>query len=461
MKAWEYALQMRKSAQPVLDEKGSWTESVDFSIFPKKLVELFWQSNVPGSKAPECLIAGAIQSMENMGRNVNQAESLFEFGLELLKQGKIDRLKPITSSIFKNLREATVDTNHPYHRYNRPLEWETISADFPKDYPEQITDLYDKILGGWLGQIAGASMGTKLEGYTGEVLERCFGPKLGYYIERPDTYNDDITYEIAFLEALKENDVLTSHEIASKWLELIPFGWSAEYIALENLKMGIFPPQSGRFNNPFQEWIGAQMRCMVHGLLRPARPKEAAYLAYLDSCISHSGNGVYGGIHSAVMTSLAFVQNDVRNLIEESKKYVPKNTEFEDVLTDIIEKCKNNNSWRSIRSTIEEKFKRYNWIHVYPNLCCVITALWYGEGDFDETMRIVSALGYDVDCNAGEIGTILGVIKGAHNLPDRWVTPLGNRLQTYLNGFEDVKITDLARLTVDMTAKADLLFCGI
>lgn len=458
MKAWEYEAQMRASAEPVLNEKGSWAESVNLNIFPTKLVELFWKSHVPGSNAPECLIAGAIQSVENMGRDVRKAETLFEHGLELLNHGKMDQLKSVTSLIFKYLREASIDEDHPYHKYNRPLDWQAISTDFPKDNAKQRINSYDKTLGGWLGQIAGASMGTRFEGYRGEVLERYFGKDLGYYIGTVDTYNDDITYEIAFLQALKENSMITSTNIALKWLELIPFGWSAEYIALENLKMGIFPPESGQFNNPFQEWIGAQMRCMVHGLVCPGRPKDAAYLAYLDSCVSHSGNGVYGGIHSAVMTSLAFIHNDVRRIIEESTKYVPRNTEFEHVLVDIIEKCKKNNSWQDVRSMIEKDFKKYNWIHVYPNLCCVIVSLWYGEGDFDETMRIVFALGYDVDCNAGEVGTILGVVKGAHELPDRWVIPLGDNLHTYISSFETIKITDLARLTMNMTTKVESLF---
>lgn len=458
MKAWKYESDMRKTACPGLSHESTWMNSVQLDIFPNKLVELFWKSKVPGSSAPECLMAGAIQSTENMGRDVVEAEKLFEKGLELLDEGRIDLLKPVTSSIFKSLREATIISDHPYHSYMRPLDWQSISVDFPDDNTTLKTNLYDRILGGWLGQIAGASMGTKFEGYTGEMLEKSFGTQLGYYVGTPDTYNDDITYEIAFLQALKENDILTSEKISFKWLELIPFGWSAEYIALENLKAGIFPPQSGEFNNPFQEWIGAQMRCMVHGLLRPGRPKEAAYLAYLDSRISHSGNGLYGGVHSAVMTSLAFLHNDVRDLVKESTKYVPRDTEFEHVLTDIINECERNNTWRNVKSSIEKRFEKYNWIHVYPNLCCVITSLWYGEGDFDKTMYIVSSLGYDVDCNAGEIGTILGVMKGADGLPNRWIAPLGNILQTYVKGFENIEITNLARLTVDLVAKAETLF---
>lgn len=172
-------------------------------------------------------------------------------------------------------------------------------------------------------------MGTAVEGYTHDALIHAFGDKLGTYLYKPSTINDDITYEIAFLltyEELKEH--LTSKDIALNWVAYIPFGWSAEYVALENLKRGIYPPLSGRIANPYQEWIGAQMRCMVQGLVSPGEPCKAARLAFLDSQISHSGNGIYGGIHSAVLTSLAFVYDEPRSIIKKSLEYIPEGTEF-------------------------------------------------------------------------------------------------------------------------------------
>src|SRR3712207_8823928 len=56
----------------------------------------------------------------------------------------------------------------------------------------------------------------------------------------------------------------SSKDIAKEWVGLIPAGWSAEDIALKNIRMGIFPPESGYKNNPYREWIGAQMRSEEH-----------------------------------------------------------------------------------------------------------------------------------------------------------------------------------------------------
>ncbi len=451
VKAWEYEFSLRTSARPTA-LSSTWQQVNEFQIFSDELVKLFWKSEVPGSRAPECLIAGAIQSVENMGMDVSTAEKLFKKGLQLLEENKFDQLKSITSLILKELREAPKLANHPYHSFKRPLEWEEISKGFPKEN-FKLESIKEKILGGWLGQIAGASMGTKLEGYFGEVLEETYGEQLGYYLQEPDTYNDDITYELAVLKTIEETGRLDAIELAKKWIELIPFGWSAEYVALENLKSGIFPPMSGWFNNPFQEWIGAQMRCMVHGLLNPARPFDACYSAYLDSIISHSGNGVYGGIHCAALTSLSFVYNDTRKLLIESMKFIPKGTELEYIASKVLSWCAVSTDWREVREKVQEQFKQYNWIHLYPNFCCVITALWFGNGNFDESMRVISAMGYDVDCNAGEVGTVLGIINGANNMPKKWVEPLRDELRTYVRGFEKVNITKLAEMNYSIILK--------
>lgn len=66
------------------------------------------------------------------------------------------------------------------------------------------------------------------------------------------------------------------------------------------------------------------MRCMVQGLLSPGDPYKAAKLAFIDSQVSHSGNGIYGGIHAAVLTSLAFVFNDPKNNQGVSSIHSPK-----------------------------------------------------------------------------------------------------------------------------------------
>ncbi len=454
MKAWEIEHNLRMHAKPEKTFKPKWEGIDSFEEFYDSIIRLFWKSNVPGSGAPECLMAGAVQSVENMGKDVTESEALLEKGLAFLNKDDSAPLRAITSEIFFFLNRSIKIREHPYHKFIRPIEWDKISKGFPpdKDYKLNIAELKKKIYGGWIGQICGASMGTFIEGYNHKNLVEAFGNSLGGYLREPDTVNDDITYEIAFLLAYEENKGnVTSEDIAKKWISYIPFGWSAEYMALENLKRGIYPPLSGQLSNPFQEWIGAQMRCMVQGLLSPGKPYKAAKLAFLDSQISHSGNGIYGGIHSAVLTSLAFIYSDVKELLVKSLEYLPENTEFRYLAEKVIKWCKLEDNWEEVYYNVEIYFKKYNWIHLYPNTAAVITSIWFGNGNFKESMKIAASFGYDVDCNAGEVGTILGVELGIDRIDSKWYMPFNNILKTYMKEYKELKISELADRTVNCT----------
>lgn len=167
-------------------------------------------------------------------------------------------------------------------------------------------------------------MGTQLEGYTAENIKKKFGDVTGY-LREPETYNDDITYELAFLEGFcQKGYAITAEDIAQQWLALITDGYSAEEIALSNLRRGILPPESGIIGNYFYDWIGAQMRTAIHGMVAPGNPKLAAKLAVYDSMISHSNNGMIGGMFNAILVSLSFVEKDTKVLLQKTISLLPQ-----------------------------------------------------------------------------------------------------------------------------------------
>ena len=47
-----------------------------------------------------------------------------------------------------------------------------------------------------------------------------------------------------------------------------------------------------------------------------------------------------------------------------------------------------------------------------PNHALIIHALLYGDGDFRRTQMIVNTSGWDTDCNAANVGCILGIRGG-------------------------------------------------
>jgi len=240
---------------------------------------------------------------------------------------------------------------------------------------------------------------------------------------------------------------MTSEQLGWEWVRQIPFGWSAEWMALRNLALGIKPPQSGDWQNPYSDWIGVQMRGMINGLLAPAWPMEAIRLAHIDGVVSHSRNGVYGGMFAAVLTSLAFVEHDIRDLIKRGMDYLPQKSEYMAVVRDVLAIAESESDPAAAWKHMDKRIERYNWIHAYPNLAADLFAMWYGGGDFTKTMSLLAQAGNDVDCNAGLVGTVLGVLSG---VPEKWAAPIGDLLETYIKGKEKLSIKDLARQTAEM-----------
>ena len=457
--AWKIERELRLSTIP-LDRRtheSNWYTSD--TVFPTgdDLVALFWHSSVPGSGAPEIPYLEMVQAMGNKGYNVSKAEILLHEGLAMAESCRIAHggkpspdLRALTAELLHEIHYAPRDLSHPYWRYEHPQEWNEVREAMPAatvsetGRPPLPGDLEARIHAGWLGQLAGGAFGTAIEGYHSEQLHKVYG-RIDEYITEPETTNDDVVYELAFLDALeKHGRNLTSCDIALEWIRQIPFGWSAEWIALHNLADGIFPPESGSWHNPYSNWIGAQMRGMVCGLVSPAWPMEAARLAYLDGVVSHAENGVYGEIYAAVLTSLAFNLSNPRTLIINAAEFIPAKSEYAAVLTKCFETVRSCAEPEAAWQELDIYFERYNWIHAYPNIAAVITALWFGNCDMTESFRILAHAGLDVDCNAGLVGTVIGIING---ISDKWGKPLNDTLETYLAGKEHLSIQALANTT--------------
>jgi len=214
------------------------------------------------------------------------------------------------------------------------------------------------------------------------------------------------------------------------------------------------PPESGSYNNPFNEWIGAQMRGAICGMLAPGDPKLAAELAWKDGEVSHISNGILGEVLNAVMTSLAFVEKDVKKIVETAVNIIPKDSEYYSVVKFALDKCKESNSWQEALEVCEERYKKYNWIHTYPNACAEIIALWFGQGDYEETLYIVTMSGIDVDCNAAQIMPIIGIQKGMKNIPERLIHPAFDKLITYMRDYKELTLDELIEKTVRSIKKA-------
>ena len=449
--AWEIERELRENAEPV-DRREVGSEWFDAEFTPPAgddLIDLFWKTQVPGSRAPEIAYVEMVQAKANLGFDVSGAEELLPEGLVLHEAGKVDDLRALTAALMAAILDAPLDMESDYHTYDHPQTWagirEAMSAEASEDLPPlDESRMADLIHQGWVGQLAGGAFGTAIEGYTSEQIAKVYG-RVDAYITAPETMNDDVVYELALLDAIeKQGKSLTSQDIAREWVRQIPFGWSAEWVALRNLNLGLTPPESGAWHNPYHDWIGGQMRGMICGMLAPAFPMQAARLAVMDGVVSHALNGVYGELFAAVLTSLAFTAEDPKDLIRAALPYLPQRSEYMAVVQGTLDVLQEKDTPEEAWPVLDQRLIKYNWIHAYPNIAADLLAMWYGEGDFTKTMSLLALAGNDVDCNAGLVGNLLGLMDG---VPEKWAAPIGDLLETYLKGKEKMSIRKLSEKT--------------
>ncbi|MCR5067957.1 MAG: ADP-ribosylglycohydrolase family protein [Erysipelotrichaceae bacterium] len=456
-KPWELQRELLCSVEPCYqadDNETIWEENASG---PENLQDIFtklyWHSQVPGSRAPESICLAYLQAMENRGYNCEGGMELVERGYKAYEEDDIVELHKLMYDIFRLADNAPKDEKSDYWKqtFYDSFEEYAKAVRFPEvadvDMGEQ---LVNKLHAGWLGQIIGGAYGTCIEGYTGENIRKKYG-KVDRYIRKPNTYNDDITYELALLLAYKEHGKKTTAlDIAREWISRIPTGWSAEDMALRNLKAGILPPESGRYHNAFNEWIGAQMRGAIAGQLYPGNVYEAARCAWMDASISHDRNGILGEVFNAVMTSMAFYEKDIRKIVRDAIELMPEDSEYGQVVRFAWQQCETHDNYYDAWMPCELKYQKYNWIHAYPNAAAEVVALYFGNGDFTETLACCGGCGMDVDCNAAQISTIVATINGIDGIDEYWKKPIGDELDTYVRGLKKMSIRALAEMTAEV-----------
>jgi ADP-ribosylglycohydrolase len=351
---------------------------------------------------------------------------------------------------------------------------------------------YNKVYGSWLGRVAGDFVGAPVEFHPIIDIRTKYG-EITYYPEpiNLDYVNDDEMYEICALIALEKNGInLSSRDIAQEWIDLLyTMNFTAEKVALENLRSGINPPESGIQNNPFYDAIGAQMRADIWGQITPGCPKIAKEYAELDGIVSHSGIGIEGEVFVAVLISQAFFEDNIEDNINSALKSIPSEDESRytqmvleakslyEQIPDNFKKARRKllRYWNKIRTeelipeTPPSDKKRISYlteinlekdsipdVHVLPNIGIIILSLLYGAQDEDPLGRsicIAAMMGLDTDCNCGNIGAILGAQLGVDKIPKKWKEPLQDTFSTYVKGYEKWKISELARRIAEIGKK--------
>ena len=329
-----------------------------------------------------------------------------------------------------------------------------------------------------MGRCAGCSLGKPVEGWRRGRIERYLRlvdayPLSDYFpviepfpegLTLRDNYtetakgnihymarDDDIDYTILGLHYLERFGLgFTADDVAGTWVSRLPFHmvYTAERAAYRNIVDDLRPPESARYRNPYREWIGAQIRADAFGYVCPGWPEKAAEFAFRDATVSHVKNGVYGEMWVAAMLAAALVSEDLDAVLRAGLAEIPSGSRLAGAVQDTIAARQRYPTWQGAWDALMVKYGHYHGVHTINNAVIVLLGLLYGDMDLNRSISIAVMGGLDTDCNGATVGSIIGALLGADALPDKWIAPLGDRVTSYVIGYFDNQISELACRTL-------------
>lgn len=310
----------------------------------------------------------------------------------------------------------------------------------------------EQIYAGWLGKMIGIRQGALIEGWTSQKIQETYGEIEGYFTHYDGKLfaaDDDSNGPVFFLRALtdkKNGSTMSEKDVAEALLNYAPFehgffwwggyGISTEHTAYLNLRNGMEAPESGSIKQNghiVAEQIGGQIFIDCWGLVSPGNPKQAADLARKAASVTHDGEGVFGGIFIACCISAAFDKKTISEVLETGLQYIPAESAYAKMVRDVQRfHEKNQDNWRICLSWVQKNYgydKYGGNCHIIPNAAIIVLSLLYGEGGFSKTLNICNMCGWDTDCNAGNVGAIMGVFAGMDGIDfSKWAEELKDLL---------------------------------
>ncbi|MDX2558277.1 ADP-ribosylglycohydrolase family protein [Streptomyces sp. TX20-6-3] len=264
--------------------------------------------------------------------------------------------------------------------------------------------------------------------------------------------DDDLNYPLLNLLLLQRHGRgFTTADVARLWLDELPAGrtFTAERVAYRNLLDGIESPLTAVHRNPFREWIGAQIRADVHGWTHPGDPVAAAEQAYRDATLTHTANGVYGAMFvAATLAAAATGTADVHRSLAEGLAVIPPRSRLAQAVRRGIGLARDTPDFDTVVDRLHSELGGYHWVHAVPNAAVLAAALTHADGDFTRSICAAVSGGWDTDSNGATAGSVAGLLAGhPDRLPERWTTPLKNRLATSVPSFDGIGFDTLAELT--------------
>ena len=415
------------------------------------------------------------------GLDVEQYKDLFT-QIQNMPRGMVQ--KQFGDSLFELVKSLKIRKGYKYIEPSELDEIKSLRKAYKLNIKPQKQGDYNKVYGAWMGRICGCMLGKPIECIRTNVLVP-FLKETGNYPMHRYIYKSELTDEICekysafpFKERVYADEIncmpwdddtnyivlgqciiekygknFTAENVAQAWLELQQKNayCTAERVAFCNFTKGYKPPYTAYYQNPYREWIGAQIRADYYGYVFPGDPERAAEAAFKDASISHVKNGIYGEMFVAAALAIAACTNNMLDIIKGALSYVPATSRFYEEVYSVVDMFEAGKSKDEVFAYIHEKYDEYTaygWCHTNSNAMIVAAALLFGDKDYGKTICYAVETGFDTDCNGATVGSIFGMAHGIDSIPEYWKKPINDSLETLVHGVGTVKISDRVKINL-------------
>jgi ADP-ribosylglycohydrolase len=305
-----------------------------------------------------------------------------------------------------------------------------------KDYEKQV---YTAVL----GKVLGVYTGRPFEGMIKHQIEERWG-EIDRYVHEDQNCplvvsDDDISGTFTFVRALEDSGLYedTPDEFfGDTWLNYLiedrtvlwwgGMGMSTEHTAYLRLKEGFQSPQSGSVElngATVAEQIGAQIFIDAYGMVTPGQPELAAKLARRSASVSHGGEAVNGAVVVASMVSAAFIEKNINRLLDIGVAQIDPKSKIAQVHRDVRAWAKKDRDWHKTYERIDRKYGYHKYggcCHMIPNHAIMVMAWAYAPNDFHKSQVIINTAGWDTDCNAANVGSVMALVVGLDRINEKY-----------------------------------------
>lgn len=243
---------------------------------------------------------------------------------------------------------------------------------------------------------------------------------------------------------------LTDEAMVDAWLEHVATqdelkrGGASEFEASRNLRKGLRPPLSGRYNS-YAHSDGAAMRIAPIGVYCAGDIDGAIAMAEIDAHISHDREGIWGAQAVAAAVAAAMADGSMEEIMEAAFRPIPKDTWFfyaMQTAMDIVEKAQGKvlDAWMPLHDALWCSYKAA----VPEAVAQAFGVLKLAHSDFRTGVTLAGNFGRDADTIGAIAGAVLGAKYGASNMPAAWIDKTRYPTGTCLPFTKGVDMLDVA-----------------